>query len=75
MHTTLPTVASKVCKIPLAVLFKVAYDYAEERKHPTNKREDFEEYLRTRQCSQVVFDFSLDLLAGRVKYNPKEMTL
>lgn len=75
MKSDLPIIASKRFKIPLAILFKVAYDYGEVRKHPTNKRNAFDHFVNTGNCPQFVIDFALDLLAGRVKYTFKRTEL
>jgi len=77
MRSDLPNIASRRFKIPLAVLFKTAYDYCEVRKHPSNKRQEFDEFLHTKECPDCVFDFSLDLLAGitTFKYEEEEIGL
>lgn len=62
--------------VPLAFIFKAGYDYGEVRKHPKNKSEAFGHYINTRECPTCVFDFALDLLAGRTTMKkPEEHTL
>jgi len=72
LSTRLPLIASRMVNIPLAVVFRDAYHYAEVRVSISRMRKALARYQLSGITSMFVHDFALDILAKRVSYKTQK---